>query len=168
MLLRDFLETRTLGPQDPSYMPIDPKVHFAYVLNREGKPERHMSQSRILVPLVIWDLERENDLLAALLNHAAGGKTHRAQNVAALNPQLWAKLTHNLNCLVMHPDLRGRFELPRLSTAFYSENVPLNRILCLGQPNRVGTYLIKDTLRGVFVPAGHGVQAVSLFDAQSV
>jgi hypothetical protein len=163
MLLRDFLVTRVFDAREPTYMPVDPLVQFAHVLNRDGKPERVQSQSRVLVPMCVWDQRHENDLIAALLVQASAVRPHRAQNYEALNPQLWAKLTHNLNCLVLNPRHKGKFNLPRSSTAFYSEAVPLNRIVCLGEPNRVGTYLIKDTLRGVFVAHGKGVQSVAIY-----
>jgi hypothetical protein len=163
MLLRDFLETKVLNPGEMAYMPIDPKVQFAHTLSEDG-PMRMRSQSRVLVPMLSVDPNQENDLIAEVLDHAAGGFTHRAQNYAALNSQLWAKLTHSLHCLVMHPIHKGKFEVPQVSVAFYSEKVAENRILCLGGPNRVGTYLIQGDLCGVFVTLGKGVQAITLYE----
>ena len=166
MLIRDFLTTRVFSPTEATYMPLVPLVPFAFVLDRDGTPQRIVSQTRVEVPLGNWDPRREDDLLAKLLVQVAENSlSRRAQNYAAVNPQLWAKMTYNLSGLLLNPDHRDKFEVPSSSTVFFSNEVPLNRIVCLGAPSRVGTFVIKGALRGFYVPHGPGVTSVLLYEA---
>ena len=166
MLLRDFLGTRVFTPREPTYMQVDPLVGFAHTIGKDAKPQRFKSQGRIVVPMLQWDTRRENDLIAAVMVQVAASKLYKAKDYAALTPTFWAKLTHYLDGLVLHPDHRGKFDVPQRSKVFYSEAVPKTRLVCLGTPNRVGTYLIKDALRGVFVPHGAGIVGVDLYQAK--
>jgi len=165
MLLRDFLTPRLFRGSEHTYMTVNPIVGFAHVL-KDGKPHRVMSQSRVVVPMSRWDVREENDLIASVLLQASMQKVFKASNYADLTPQFWAKLTHFLNGLVLNSVHKGKFEVPPTSHVFYSEGIPKNQILCLGTPDRVGTYLIKGNATGVFVKHCEGIASVRLYKAE--
>lgn len=161
MLLRDFLAPKTFKPHEPTYVPADPLVQFGYTLDRDGAPQRTRSMTRIEVPLGNWDERQENDLVANMLVKVAEETLpHRARSYADINPKLWAKIQHTLKCLVLNPGHKGKFSTPLVSKVFYSEVVPLNRIICLGDPARVGTFVEKGQLRGFYVALGAGVSSI--------
>lgn len=167
MLLRDFLTPKHFKGNEPTYVKVDPLTQFGYVLDRDGNPQRTRSMTRLEVPLGNWDERRENDLVANLLVRVAmETMPHRARNYSDINAKLWAKIQHTLKCLVLNPEHKDKFSTPVVSKVFYSTVVPLNRVICLGDPARVGTYVEKGLLRGFYVALGAGVSSILINDTK--
>lgn len=163
MQIRDYFKPEVFGPREPTYLPLDPLVEFAIVVGSDGRPQRVRSQSRVLVPMLNWDQEREDDILISVLVQASSQKLFKAKNYDSLNPQLWAKLRFYLHGMVLNPEHKGGVEPPRETRVSYSLAVPVNKVLCLGGPGRVGSYLIQKHLRGAFCPQSQGVACIEIY-----
>jgi hypothetical protein len=160
MLIQDFVTLRAYRHDEPTYVNIDPRVQFAYVVGEGGEPERVMSSTRILVPMFDWELEDENDIILRVMNEASKSNLLRVQTFDDLTPAFWVKRRFHLSAFAMHPSNEGRAAIPERTVVFYTEGIEPNRVVCIGPKDRAGTLLLQEGEESV--TKGYIVNAQSL------
>lgn len=167
MPLRDFLAVQEVGvAASPAVFRMNPTIPMACIVGPDKAPLKVQSRVQIEVPIHYWvSPAEETAAIIRCMAYMAEGFPQGALNVDALNRAFWTKLRHNLKAFIMNPALRGRFFIPERTVVLWAEQLPLDRILCLGPLGKAGTLLAQRNRSGFVLPLQNGVTAVKLYNA---
>lgn len=167
MHVRSFLEYRhfeSSSGDDPwVFVETDPLYQVAYVVGEQGAPTRLQSIVNVQVPMHRWEDGVEDDIILRVMVEASHNNVRRVRQWSDLKPPVWAKCTKNLCALATHPDNEGKFVPPPKTPVFYSNEVPTNRLLCLGAREQAGIYLIRGDERGLVLKRKQGILGILVY-----
>lgn len=161
---RDF-EPDPEGEDDPWIcVETDPSYRLAYVVGETGDPSRLQSWTTVRVPMHFWLVEEENEIIFRVMNEAAKENLRRVHSYANISPAFFAKSGFNLRVLLLNPQAEGRFSIPQKTEVFYTEQVPIDRVVGVGPPEHAGVYLTRGSEHGFVANKSLGLTSIYVFD----
>jgi len=161
--ISDFLALQIVEPGKEALYAMQTTFSFAHVIGAAGEPERVQSETTIEVPLYDWrNPKEEAEAIIRVMARNAEEFGLVVGSYRAMDRAFWTQVRRNTRALIVHPSLRGVLFLPEISEIFYSEQVPLDRVICVGAPGKSGTSLVREGMRGYILPTQDGVLAVRI------
>jgi hypothetical protein len=161
--LAGLLSPVNFKPGAGTYCIMDSMTQFGFVLSPELEPQRIESKPRTFVPVRSWNGQNEDTIIAKVLVQASEANPLKVASLDDITDAFWVRLPGYCVALLVNPENRGKFIVPKESQVLEFDVVPKDRIVVLGPPHHVGYYVKQGDSKGVLTHNRRGLTSIQFY-----